>query len=123
MRAVRSTHWLVETPAKTSERTPRLRSSASSPVDVNALEVSFVSTGSPACGATSSRIVYTELLQSRQEAAAERAAQAQAYKKMFNERAAEHAEFTTVMTDRLAARDKSIKELEATIVLAETRAI
>ena len=89
----------------------------------SALWLSFSSVFALLCGATASRIVYTELLQSRQEAAADRAAQAQAYKTMFNDRAAEHAEFTSVMTDRLAARDKSIKELEATIVLAETRAI
>ena len=37
------------------------------------------------------------------EAAADRAAQAQAYRSLFSERAAEHAEFTTAMTDRLAA--------------------
>jgi hypothetical protein len=87
------------------------------------LWLSFSSVFALLCGATSSRIVYTELLQSRQEAAADRAAQAQAYKTMFTERAAEHAEFTSAMTDRLAARDKSIQELESTIVLAEARAI
>ena len=75
------------------------------------------------CGAAASRIIYTELLQSRQEAAADRAGQAQAYRTMFQERAAEHAEFTSAMTERLAAREKSIRELESTIVLAETRAI
>lgn len=75
------------------------------------------------CGALASRIVYTELLQSRQEAAADRAAQAQAYRTMFAERAAEHAEFTSAMTDRLVRRDRSIHELEGTIVLAEARAI
>ena len=85
--------------------------------------LSFSSVFALLCGATSSRIVYTELLQSRQEAAADRAAQAQAYRAMFHERAAEHAEFTSAMTDRLAARDKSIQELESTIVLAEARAI
>jgi len=85
--------------------------------------LSFSSVLALLCGATASRIIYTELLQSRQEAAADRASQAQAYRAMFNERAAEHAEFTTVMTERLATRDKSIKELESTIVLAETRAI
>ncbi len=87
------------------------------------LWLSFSSVFALLCGATASRIVYTELLQSRQEAAADRAAQAQAYRTMFDERAAEHAEFTTEMTDRLAARDKSIQELESTIVLAEARAI
>ncbi|HEU4512141.1 MAG TPA: hypothetical protein VFR87_03455 [Nocardioidaceae bacterium] len=85
--------------------------------------LSFSSVFALVCGALASRIIYTELLQSRQEAAADRAAQAQAYKVMFNERAAEHAEFTSAMTERLAASDKSIKELESTIVLAEARAI
>lgn len=75
------------------------------------------------CGALASRIVYSELLQSRREAAADRAAQAQAYRTMFTERAAEHAEFTSAMTDRLAAHTRSIEELEGTIVLAEARAI
>lgn len=85
--------------------------------------LSFSSVFALVCGALASRIVYTELLQSRQEAAADRAAQAQAYKTMFHERAAEHAEFTTAMTDRLAANDRSLKKLESTIVLAEARAI
>jgi hypothetical protein len=75
------------------------------------------------CGAAASRIVYSELLQSRREAAADRAAQAQAYKSMFSERAAEHAEFTTAMTERLAGREREVRELESTIVLAEQRAI
>ena len=76
-----------------------------------------------ACGWASARIVYTELLQSRREAQADRSAQAQAYKVMFATRAEEHAEFTTTMTDRLSRRDKDVEELEATIVLAEKRAI
>lgn len=87
------------------------------------LWLSFSSVFALLCGATASRIVYTELLQSRREAAADRATQAQAYRVMFHERAAEHAEFTTAMTDRLAASDRSIHELEGTIVLAEARAM
>lgn len=75
------------------------------------------------CGSLASRIVYSELLQSRRDAAEDRAAQAQAYRVMFSERAVEHAEFTTAMTDRLANRDRSIRELESTIVLAEKRAM
>lgn len=75
------------------------------------------------CGFAASRIIYNELLQSRREAATDRASQAQAYRSMFSERAAEHAEFTTAMTDRLVSRDRSIKELEGTIVLAEKRAM
>jgi hypothetical protein len=87
------------------------------------LLLSFSSVFALVCGAAAARIVYSELLQSRREAAADRAAQARAYRLMFHERAAEHAEFTTAMTDRLAARDRSIQELEGTIVLAEARAI
>lgn len=74
-------------------------------------------------GSAASRIIYNELLQSRREAATDRAQQAQAYRTMFSERAEEHAEFTTAMTDRLANRDRSIRELEDSIVLAEQRAI
>jgi len=75
------------------------------------------------CGWASARIVYSELVQSRREAAADRAAQAQAYRSMFSERAEEHAEFTSAMTERLVDRDRSIRELESTIVLAEQRAM
>ena len=75
------------------------------------------------CGVTASRIIYTETLQSRQDNAADRASQAQAYREMFSTRASEHAEFTTAMTDRLANRERSIQELEGTIVLAEERAM
>lgn len=74
-------------------------------------------------GFAAARIIYSELVQSRREAAADRAAQAQAYRSMFSERAEEHAEFTSAMTERLADRDRSIRELESTIVLAEQRAM
>jgi hypothetical protein len=76
-----------------------------------------------ACGWAAARIVYTELVQSRREAAADRAAQAKAYRTLFATRAEEHAEFSTAMTDRLARRDRDVTELEATVVLAEKRAI
>ena len=75
-----------------------------------------------ACGWTSARIVYSELLQSRREAAADRAAQAQAYRTMFTERASEHAEFTTSMTDRLVRRDRENAELTSALVAAKARA-
>jgi Skp family chaperone for outer membrane proteins len=75
------------------------------------------------CGFASARIIYNELVQSRREAATDRAAQAQAYRSMFSERAEEHAEFTTAMTERLATRERDIRELESTIVIAEKRAI
>jgi len=75
------------------------------------------------------RIMWTEVLQSRRENAADRAAAARAYRELFTVRAAEHAEFTTAMTERLAEAHLSQRELEGLIVhqrrradLAESRA-
>lgn len=74
-------------------------------------------------GWAATRIVYSELAQSRREAGRDRADQAQAYRILFSDRAAEHAEFTTAMTDRLVRRDRDVVELEESVVTAETRAI
>ncbi len=74
------------------------------------------------CGWASARIVYTELAQSRRDAASDRAAQAQAYRSLFSERASEHAEFTTAMTDRLAVRERELSELQESVVAAQRRA-
>ncbi len=68
------------------------------------------------------RMMWTEVLQSRRENAADRAAAAQAYRSLFAVRAAEHAEFTTAMTERLAQAHLSQRELEGLIVQHETRA-
>jgi methylmalonyl-CoA mutase cobalamin-binding subunit len=70
----------------------------------------------------SARILHNELAQSRRENAADRAAQADAYRTMFSTRAAEHAEFTTAVTDRLVRTDREVRELSGTLVLAEKRA-
>jgi hypothetical protein len=68
------------------------------------------------------RIMWTEVLQSRRENAADRAAAAAAYRNLFSVRAAEHAEFTTAMTERLAQANLAQRELEGLIVQHETRA-
>jgi hypothetical protein len=75
-----------------------------------------------ACGWAAARIIYTELAQSRRDNAADRAAQAQAYKSLFSARASEHAEFTTAMTDRIAAREAELAELQEGLVEAQRRA-
>ena len=85
--------------------------------------LSAASVVSLACGWAAARIVYSELVQSRREAAADRAAQAQAYRSLFAERAAEHAEFTTAMTDRLTRRDRALAELESVLGRTQRRAI
>jgi hypothetical protein len=68
------------------------------------------------------RIMWTEILQSRRENAADRAATASAYRSLFSERAAEHAEFTTAMTERLAESNLSVRELQGELVQAQRRA-
>jgi hypothetical protein len=68
------------------------------------------------------RIMWTEVLQSRRENAADRAAAAAAYRALFSVRAAEHAEFTTAMTERLAEAHLSQRELEGLVTQHETRA-
>lgn len=65
------------------------------------------------------RIMWTEVLQSRRENAADRAAAASAYKSLFSLRAAEHAEFTTAMTERLAESHHSVHELQGELVQAK----
>lgn len=89
----------------------------------SAVWLSVAAVLSLACGWAAARIVYTELAQSRREAAADRAAQAQAYRTMFSERASEHAEFTSAMTERLVRRDKEIVDLENAVVAAQQRAM
>lgn len=69
------------------------------------------------------RMMWTEVLQSRRENAADRAAAATAYKRLFSQRAAEHAEFTTAMTERLAESQMSQRELAATLVVEQEHAL
>ena len=73
-------------------------------------------------GWASLRIMWTEVLQSRRENAADRAAAASAYKSLFSLRAAEHAEFTTAMTERLAESNLSVHELQGELVRARREA-
>jgi hypothetical protein len=78
--------------------------------------------GAVVLGWAAVRIVWTEVLQSRRENAADRAAAANAYRSLFTERAAEHAEFTTAMTERLAASNLSQRELQGALVQTQQAA-
>jgi hypothetical protein len=84
--------------------------------------LSASSVGALLLGWASLRIVWTEVLQSRRENAADRAAAASAYKSLFSLRAAEHAEFTTAMTERLAESNLSVRELQGALVQAQRQA-
>lgn len=81
--------------------------------------LSVSSVAAVALGWAALRIVWTEVLQSRRENAADRAAAANAYRSLFTERAAEHAEFTTAMTERLAASNLSVRELQGALVQSQ----
>lgn len=74
------------------------------------------------CAFVSTRIVYSELVQNRRDSAADRARQADSYRKFFTERARENVSFADAMARRIASRERSIGELEGTIRLAEKRA-
>lgn len=74
-------------------------------------------------GWAAARIMWTEVLQSRREQATDRAAAASAYKSLFAQRAAEHAEFTSAMTERLADANLHSRELEGTLLATERRAM
>jgi hypothetical protein len=69
------------------------------------------------------RMMWTEVLQSRRVNAADRAAAASAYRSLFSVRAAEHAEFTTAMTERLAEAHLSQRELEGQVAQTETQLV
>jgi chromosome segregation ATPase len=73
-------------------------------------------------GAVATRITHTELLQSRRDAARDRAEQAQAYRALTEERTAEHAEFTASMTSRIEHQEHALTELEAALSSAQKRA-
>ncbi|UPK74709.1 hypothetical protein MU582_20095 [Nocardioidaceae bacterium SCSIO 66511] len=68
------------------------------------------------------RIMRNEILQTRRDWAADRAAQAQSYQELAVIRQAEHDTFATAMTERLADRDQTIVTLRGTLKLSERRA-
>lgn len=68
------------------------------------------------------RMMWTEVAQSRRENAADRAAAARAYQRLFTERAAEHAEFTTAITERLAIAQLDRRHLEGMLARQRDRA-
>src|SRR3954464_11094986 len=68
----------------------------------SALWIGIASVAALSLSASALRLMWTEVLQSRRENAADRAAAAAAYRNLFSQRAAEHADFTAAMTERLA---------------------
>ena len=73
-------------------------------------------------GAAATRITYSELLQSRQDAAGDRASLAQAYRQLTEERSEEHAGFVTAMQSRVDRQEHALSELETALSAAQKRA-
>lgn len=63
-------------------------------------------------GAAATRIVHSELMASRRDAARDRAQQAQAYRELDARRSAEGVEFAADMQGRIAKRDATVSRLE-----------
>ena len=73
-------------------------------------------------GAAATKITHNELVTTRRDAARDRAEQAQAYRRLTDERTAENAAFATSMQDRLAQQMAVVDELEAALTSAQQRA-
>jgi hypothetical protein len=73
-------------------------------------------------GATAVRITYSELAQSRRDAAADRARQAQSYRVLADTRTTEHQEFATAMQGRVGTAERAASQLEAAVVASQGRA-
>lgn len=76
------------------------------------LVVTVAATAGVLLGVAATRITHSELVDSRRQAARDRAGQAQAYRQLTETRTAEHAVFVTDMDGRVARRDATIGRLE-----------
>jgi hypothetical protein len=75
-----------------------------------------------AAGWASLRIARAELADSRRSHARDRAAQTRAFGSLLVQKSFEQVAFATEMTERLAARERQVVELEGTLRLSERRA-
>ena len=73
-------------------------------------------------GAAATKITHTELVTTRRDAARDRAEQAQAYRRLTDERTAENAAFAVSMQQKLAHREAAVSELEVALTSAQQRA-
>lgn len=73
-------------------------------------------------GASATRITHSELLQTRRDAARDRAAQAQAYRDLTIARTAENAEFAAAVRTRMDHQESALSELEVALTSAQKRA-
>jgi hypothetical protein len=82
----------------------------------------FAAVSSVVLGATATRITHSELMQSRREAARDRAEQAQAYRELTQRRTSEQLEFSRAMQARAEQQELALTELESALSEAQKRA-
>jgi len=75
-----------------------------------------------ALGAAATRITHTELVESRVEAARDRATQAKAYNELTDVRTSEHAAYVADVQTKIAEREQALDELELALSLSQRRA-
>lgn len=74
------------------------------------------------CGWIAVRIVHAEVVATWRRSARESAGQAEAFRTAAAAAASEHLHFVEVMDQRLAGREREVRELEGTLRLCEARA-
>lgn len=82
----------------------------------------FAAISAVVLGMAATRITHSELLESRRDAARDRAEQAQAYRVVTDRRTAEHAAFATAMQSRVERQEHALGELEVALSAAQKRA-
>jgi flagellar biosynthesis GTPase FlhF len=73
-------------------------------------------------GAAATKITHSELLDTRREAARDRAEQAQAYRRLTEKRTLENKAFAETMRARITGHESSIAELQEALTTAQRRA-
>ena len=72
-------------------------------------------------GGAATRITHSELMQTRQDWARDRAEQAQEYRALDEKRTTEHRQYVTGLRGEAERRERAIAELEAALVQAQHR--
>jgi hypothetical protein len=73
-------------------------------------------------GVAAVRIMYSEVVATRRQSAADRALQARSFGAAVATTQAQHKAFTTFVTAKISQRERTIRELNGTLRLAEVRA-
>jgi hypothetical protein len=84
--------------------------------------VSIAAVLAVALGGAAARITHSELVQTRRDAAADRAQQAQAYRELTETRSSEHREFVGAMETKLGKAADAVVQLESAVVASQGRA-